>query len=110
MACFSDAPVGCDIEEIRDLKQDISDFVFSESEKIDGSDFYTVWTKKESYLKYLGTGLSKQMNSFSVKDIKEITEINSIVGYAAAVCSEKSDFHDCHIVELRSLSGKCFTT
>lgn len=64
--------VGADIQEHKpgtDVKA-ISDRFFKKDEQAyidkDEDRFYEIWTKKESYLKYIGTGLHKDMRSFSV--------------------------------------------
>ncbi len=57
-------PVGVDLECIRRIRPDIAQRVMSTEEYVwyqsEGSridDFLTLWTLKESYYKYLGTGL-----------------------------------------------------
>lgn len=43
------------------------DFIFSETESGTRAErFAAIWTGKESYLKYLGTGLTKRLDSFAV--------------------------------------------
>lgn len=50
--------VGIDAESIRDMKDAprVADRFFSEGER--QMEFFTAWTRKESYLKYLGDGFS----------------------------------------------------
>lgn len=69
---WGDTEVGVDIQENKpgtDVKA-ISDRFFTKNEQAyidkDEKRFYEIWTKKESYLKYIGTGLHKDMRSFSV--------------------------------------------
>lgn len=66
--------VGVDIEKIQSTESPILDcilneeekkYVYSDNEKRN-SRFIEIWGAKESYIKYLGTGLSTEMNSFSV--------------------------------------------
>jgi 4'-phosphopantetheinyl transferase len=57
-------PVGIDIEEIREVKQDLIDFVCSPEEKtyIDNEEkFFEVWTNKEAILKAKGIGLRNDL-------------------------------------------------
>ena len=74
------SPIGIDVENRREDWDLIGERVFSESEKYWSQNSYKrkaiLWTIKESYVKYLGIGLNKSLNSFS-KDIKRriITEI-----------------------------------
>ncbi|MBQ7875847.1 MAG: 4'-phosphopantetheinyl transferase superfamily protein [Clostridia bacterium] len=63
-------PVGIDIEPITDKKWPAVRF-FTPNEKAlvkSPEDFYTIWTKKEAYIKMLGTGLSTPLSSFDVTE------------------------------------------
>ena len=64
-------PVGCDIEEIKESRTNVSEKFFAQSEKKfvreNGADgFFRIWTLKESYMKAVGMGLSLPMKDFSV--------------------------------------------
>jgi 4'-phosphopantetheinyl transferase len=70
--------VGIDVERIQKGKVDIADRFFTEEEKkyihIGMEEeqirrFTEVWTLKESYIKYLGIGLSSGLNFFSVNPL-----------------------------------------
>ena len=73
---YGASPVGIDVERIRmdTGKENIARrhftpeeqaYLFSAGEE-NGERFFEIWTAKESYLKYLGTGLRRSLNSFSV--------------------------------------------
>ncbi|WP_024782879.1 4'-phosphopantetheinyl transferase family protein [Streptococcus mutans] len=74
------SPIGIDVENRREDWDLIGERVFSESEKYWSQNSYKrkaiLWTIKEAYVKYLGIGLSKSLNSFSI-DIKRkiVTEV-----------------------------------
>jgi 4'-phosphopantetheinyl transferase len=68
--------VGIDIEKIEQAKFDVAKRFFSADEyqqlqSLNGEEknihFYSLWTVKESYLKYLGKGLTRALSSFSVR-------------------------------------------
>lgn len=76
------SPVGVDVEEIRmergreELARrfftpEEQAYVFRREEGLPKR-FLEIWTGKESYLKYLGTGLSKSLLSFSVLSLTEV--------------------------------------
>lgn len=61
---ISDAPVGLDVELVRPFHEKLPERIFSMGElkwfqerNSCRVDFFTLWTLKESYYKYLGTGL-----------------------------------------------------
>ncbi len=73
MVAFSDNEIGVDIERIRpcDLKIAKRFFTPDETEYIQEScdidkAFYEIWTKKEAYIKNIGTGLSTRLHSFNI--------------------------------------------
>lgn len=70
-------PVGIDVEMIRMdesklqlarrfFASDEQDWLFAAPEQERSLRFFEIWTRKESYLKYLGTGINRSLNSFSV--------------------------------------------
>ena len=64
-------PIGVDIEEIKKPHDDIARRFFTEEEasyvaKNGAEGFYEIWTKKEAYVKLLGTGFSTSISSFDV--------------------------------------------
>lgn len=75
VAAFSVKPVGIDVEKIRKVNFSLADRFFSAEEsrllrnlplqqRVDL--FFEIWTLKESYLKALGTGLTRPLKSFTV--------------------------------------------
>lgn len=76
VVAVSDAEVGVDVERMRKVPEGVAYRFFSEPEKqmLDNAEnefekahiFFTLWTLKESFLKAIGKGLSKSLNSFSI--------------------------------------------
>lgn len=115
VACvFSSQKVGIDIEQVKELPLDVAKRFFSKEEYIylmkkDKAEriesFYDLWTLKESYIKWLGFGLSIPLDSFSL-DITNTTisvrdKNRNIVpffrqyvveGYKLSVCATTPDF------------------
>ncbi|WP_346868744.1 4'-phosphopantetheinyl transferase family protein [Clostridium sp. UBA5119] len=109
---IDDKPIGIDIEAVKHIEyKDIANSFFNISEfnyivnnnlNIQLSEFYKIWTLKESYVKCCGQGLSIPLKSFSI-DIDQYEDIKVIInneykehtfkifdidlGYKMAVCS-----------------------
>ena len=69
---------------------DEMDYVWQSDSRIEER-FYEIWTGKESYLKYIGTGLCGDMRSFSVR--KQESQIRCLQhmpkdGYTFSFCSK----------------------
>ena len=90
---ISDKPIGIDIEIIEEFSAILAKKLFNEDELsyIAGNgpsrkksemqrSFYEIWTAKEAYLKYLGSGISGGVNtlSFSLKNSKLVPNKNDI--------------------------------
>ena len=72
---YGTTEVGIDVEKIQEGREELVDFCFSEEERFTINNiekeerlkqFTKLWTMKESYIKFLGTGLSTGLKSFSV--------------------------------------------
>lgn len=78
---FSDSAVGVDVEKIRKVPEGVANRFFSQPEKdwinscpdetSKADVFFTLWTLKESFLKAIGKGLTKNLNSFTVSPIAD---------------------------------------
>lgn len=122
---YGSSEVGIDIEQIRTVKENIADKFFSKEEQIFINEmkgdvqkkrFTQIWTLKESYIKYLGTGLSTRLDSFSVNaskgmvtnqngDIQDNLRIKSNlfdIDYYMSVCSKDEEFK-INVIKLEDL-------
>jgi 4'-phosphopantetheinyl transferase len=71
VCALSDAPVGVDVELVRPLRRAVAQRFFTDVEQEflaqrPPEEFFRLWTRKESFTKALGKGLSLPLNSFSV--------------------------------------------
>ena len=114
VCAFCEQPVGIDIEEIKEIDLEIAKRFFCKSEYEDLMEqkevdrlnyFYSLWTLKESYIKWLGMGLSIPLDSFCFKITDtEISFVNSnrlmlpffkqyyVAGYKLSLCSTNHTF------------------
>jgi len=104
ICAVSNKQVGIDIEKRQPRDFQLFTTVWSEKEKIqydlcDNLSFYRLWTAKESYVKYLGVGLSACLTEISVRKDGSIMDyqrlsaahleyVNVHEDYVCAVCGE----------------------
>lgn len=90
MCIMSDMPAGCDVERISSYNDGIAKrfftadeyaFIMSEEEEKRPETFCRFWTLKESFIKCTGEGMSRILNSFSIRLNSPNPEI-SIPGYS----------------------------
>ena len=103
MCVLSDVQAGCDIEEVKSGRENVSKRFFAPDEQAyiasrHGRDrkekaFFRIWTRKESYVKAKGTGLRFPLASFSavpgesaLPDNAVFYEYRKIPGYCVSVC------------------------
>ncbi len=114
-ACaISDCPVGVDIQQFRPVKDGLAKrfFQYQETEEIREAKgkrkeelFFRYWTAKESYIKLIGDGLKRELNSFSVclesgrvEDVKEeqedayLKEYFCLEDYAITIAARNNQF------------------
>ncbi len=85
MVGFSHAPIGVDIEKVREI--DPKKFPFIEAE--DEEDFFKKWTQRESYVKLTGEGLKAIKRAEPTEDEDVCFEHFDVFdGYHACVASE----------------------
>jgi 4'-phosphopantetheinyl transferase len=94
---FSNNVIGIDIERIKppDFKIAERFFTFAEQSYIFSHEnpkraFYEIWTKKEAYIKYLGTGLSAPLRSINTLDNIKTIYTFEIEKYIISICYEET--------------------
>jgi 4'-phosphopantetheinyl transferase len=127
VVALSDFEVGIDVEKVKKVNISIAERFFSEDEKKQLfslpensriEHFFDLWTLKESFLKAIGTGLTKPLNCFSVRKIQDrfivlnyenetsffLKQLHLREGYKMAVCAW-GDIIDDHlnIVDFRGI-------
>ncbi|MBR3832767.1 MAG: 4'-phosphopantetheinyl transferase superfamily protein [Lachnospiraceae bacterium] len=116
VVAYGDSPVGIDVEGIRYRENDLKvakrcfmpeEYAFITSEEFDvdlegishsvEEKFFMVWTMKEAYLKYKGTGISVSMKSFQVNPYEGVVvgeklscQTLIIDEYVYAVCVDEN--------------------
>jgi len=128
VGAFADREVGVDVELIRPPNYDVAKRFFSEieiavlnafrEEDVKMDYFFQLWTLKESYLKAIGTGLTKSLSSFTVTTsggqimLVDDALIDHIFfkqyafdkEYKLAVCSFENEFcEEIQILDINSL-------
>lgn len=80
LCSVSHCSVGIDIEEIKNIDLNIAsrfftnyeiNFINQSTAKNRIERFYSIWTAKESYSKFLGEGLSIPLNSFTIEILEK---------------------------------------
>ena len=115
VCAVSEKPVGIDIEKIRNVKENLADRYFTDSEKayllqFEGTarneEFIRLWTMKESYMKYTGEGMRLALNRFEFKVDQEVQIYRDgelcdcsikeykVLDYKLTVCAEEAGFYD----------------
>ena len=128
VGAFSDKEVGIDVELIREPNYEVAKRFYSDIEianlnaisnpELKKDYFFTLWTLKESYLKAIGTGLTKSLSSFTVTtsdgeiyltdgspiDTVFFKQYNFDKEYKLAVCSfEKKNCEEIHLIDIENL-------
>ena len=91
---IAETPVGVDIEKVRKADLRVAKrFCENEYNYITQKDsehrFFEIWTKKEAYLKYKGTGLNGGLDSFDVFSLPEGITTFRFKEYFISVCGIK---------------------
>ncbi len=104
-ACvFANAPVGLDVECQRKCNETMIARRFFHPEEArlierQPSLFFGIWTAKESYVKFTGTGITDAFSAFSVvqngalaKNVGEavLSKVEGIKGYFACICAQQA--------------------
>jgi 4'-phosphopantetheinyl transferase len=115
MAAFAPMPVGCDIQKKEERRANVAKRFFAQTEQqrlAEGADFFEIWTKKESFIKLSGKGMSMDLTAFDIFNIQQTMEdcrfaSKSLPGYELAVCYQNADSLSVEWipVELGSFSG-----
>lgn len=109
LAVFSDAEVGCDIEEVGKSQEKLAERFFCQSEyeylmeKQDErercEEFYRIWTLKESFMKVTGLGMKLALDSFCF-------EFGEPVTIRQQVSKDDYEFQEFELTDKREIKYK----
>lgn len=105
ICAVSEKAIGIDIEKIRPINSDIAQRFATEKEldyiNANQNGFFEIWTLKEAYFKYKGTGIGADIKdvSFEIKANKiycsdkscKLSFYNAEKGYICTLCHNKSN-------------------
>lgn len=106
----SNQQIGIDIEQIdcaddavakHFFAADEQEFIAYASAHEKSKRFYQIWTAKEAYIKYCGTGLNKSLSSFSVLEEPLIHYIDSYMWnnrYIFSICQKTKHIFTCSVI------------
>lgn len=135
VCAFSDEEIGVDIEELSDVPEELMRAVCTDAEyryllaagEKQKEDFFRLWTVKESFMKYIGTGLATDPARLEVAFGRRMQMTQGVSagscffkeyeveGYSLTVCSRENAFADrlikvpvpaCEGAMKRELEGK----
>jgi len=102
VCAVSDNCVGIDVERIKPFNKRIVERFFSENEREyifaskENQDerFAVIWTKKESYIKWLGKGMAIPIDSFDVLSFRKTPKFfnNEYQRYYISLCTERTEY------------------
>jgi 4'-phosphopantetheinyl transferase len=104
LCALGDGPVGVDLQIVRESPSQVGRKFTGEEQTWLSTQppeaVYSLWAKKEAYLKYLGLGLTRRLDSFSVLPLPRNQVEPEVVcaliqipleGFACALCGRASD-------------------
>ncbi len=97
LCAVSDVPVGCDVELVAEQPRGVAKRFFTADEFAEctcAEDFFRIWTRKESFIKATGLGMSLPLTSFSTfggtvtrDGVDWFIKNYALSGYACALCT-----------------------
>lgn len=115
VVAWGDSPLGIDVEQLqmdagkeaiarRYFRSDEQAYVFSVAGEDRAKRFFRIWTMKESYLKYLGTGMGYPLNSFSaLGDRLGVTLSSEFLTDACMTLCASDDITNCRMLTAQQL-------
>lgn len=116
ICAVSKKPVGCDVEKIKKLPKHVAERFFCESEcrhlksvtkEQQSTEFFRIWTMKESYMKMTGEGMSLPLSQFEMvfeegkvmvrrdgKVLPCFIREYEMPDYKVTVCAKEAEFVD----------------
>ena len=105
---ISNNNIGVDIEKLKLPNINLAKKFFTnkefnyvfESYNLQKQRFFEIWTKKEAYIKYIGTGFYTKINSFDVINSKYSKLFNSFIlnNHMVSICMNSKKFFNVHKV------------
>ncbi len=102
VACvLSDVPVGVDLQQHRRVPDRVIRKFTPEEQgwlQTHPEDFFPLWVKKEAFLKAIGTGLTRNLGSFSALPLEE----NTVENYSICLMPAPEGGYSCGVAFLNS--------